>query len=114
MTHARRWSIVCFVAALGAGGCAGSVGDGGVGDGDPSAVTGAMPLVRAGSGKCLDVNAAGSADGTNIQQWTCNGTGAQSFRLDSLGGGQVRIVNPSTNKCVDINGAGTKIGRAHV
>src|SRR4051794_31727367 len=106
MTHTRRWLMLGFAAAIGAAGCAGSVGDGGIGDGTPSAVTGATTLVRAVSGKCLDVNAAGSADGTNIQQWTCNGTSAQSFRLDDLGGGQVRIVNPKSNKCVDINGAG--------
>jgi len=34
-------------------------------------------LVRPGA--CMDVAAAGTADGTNIQEWTCNGTGAQSF-----------------------------------
>ena len=33
---------------------------------------------RAVSGKCLDVSSAGTADGTKIQLWTCNGTGAQT------------------------------------
>ena len=33
------------------------------------------------SGTCLDVPAASTADGVQLQQYTCNGTGAQSFRL---------------------------------
>jgi hypothetical protein len=34
------------------------------------------------SGKCLDVPAASTADGARLQQYTCNGTGAQSFALN--------------------------------
>jgi predicted chitinase len=67
-------------------------------------------LVRAGSGKCLDVAAAGSGDGTNIQQYACNGTGAQSFRAEDAGGGTFRIVNVPTGKCVDVNARGTADG----
>jgi cytolysin (calcineurin-like family phosphatase) len=63
-----------------------------------------------GGGKCMDVNGAGSADGTNIQQWTCNGSGAQSFRVDGLGGSLVRLVNPGSGKCVDVSGAGRADG----
>ena len=70
---------------------------------------GTYTLVRAGSGKCLDVNAAGSADGTNIQQYGCNGTGAQSFRVESFGGAY-RVVNTPTGKCVDVNAAGSADG----
>ncbi|WP_155391650.1 beta-1,3-glucanase family protein [Catellatospora paridis] len=33
------------------------------------------------SGKCLDVPAASTADSVQLVQYTCNGTGAQSFRL---------------------------------
>src|SRR5439155_5275494 len=33
------------------------------------------------SGKCLDVPGASIANGVVLQQWDCNGTGAQSFRL---------------------------------
>jgi hypothetical protein len=33
------------------------------------------------SGKCLDVPAASTADGVKLVQYTCNGTGAQAFRL---------------------------------
>ncbi len=33
------------------------------------------------SGKCLDVPGASTANGVQLQQWDCNGTGAQAFRL---------------------------------
>src|SRR6266542_2544139 len=61
-------------------------------------------------GKCIDVSGAGSADGTNIQQWTCNGTGAQSFRLENTADGNVRLVNTNSNKCVAVAGSGTADG----
>ncbi|BCY10750.1 RICIN domain-containing protein [Actinoplanes sp. L3-i22] len=38
-------------------------------------------LVNRNSGKCLDVPAASTADGVQLVQYTCNGTAAQSFRL---------------------------------
>jgi hypothetical protein len=62
------------------------------------------------SGKCIDINGAGTADGTNIQQWTCNGTAAQAFRVEDLGGGSARLVNPSSGKCMDVSGNGTADG----
>jgi len=67
-------------------------------------------LVSAASGKCLDVNGAGSADGTQIQLWTCNGTGAQSFGVQDAGGGRFNLVNTSSSKCVDISNSGTANG----
>ena len=38
-------------------------------------------FVNRNSGKCLDVPAASTADGVQLVQYTCNGTGAQSFKL---------------------------------
>jgi len=35
------------------------------------------------SGKCLDVPGSSTADGVQLQQYTCNGTAAQSFRLQA-------------------------------
>jgi chitinase len=61
-------------------------------------------------GKCLDVNGSGSANGTKIQEWTCNGTGAQSIRVDDLGNGVSRLVNTNSNKCIDVSAAGTADG----
>jgi len=67
-------------------------------------------LVRQGSAKCLDVNAAGTANGTKIQQWTCNGSAAQSFTLEDRGGGNYRVRNGNSNKCLDVTGSGTASG----
>ena len=41
-------------------------------------------FVNRNSGKCLDTPGASLADGVQLVQYTCNGTGAQSFRLQSL------------------------------
>ncbi len=38
-------------------------------------------FVNRNSGKCLDVPAAAAGDGVKLVQYTCNGTGAQSFSL---------------------------------
>jgi ricin-type beta-trefoil lectin protein len=38
------------------------------------------------SGKCLDVPSASTADSVQLQQYTCNGTGAQSFTLNATAG----------------------------
>ncbi|WP_437836045.1 RICIN domain-containing protein [Sorangium sp. So ce1153] len=67
-------------------------------------------LVRKGVGKCIDVASAGTADGTPIQQWTCNGTGAQSFRVESTSGGAFRLVNTNSGKCIDVASAGVADG----
>jgi hypothetical protein len=108
MVQQARSYILCFAAALSAGGCvAGSVG--GEGSGDPSAVTSGGTIVRNGSAKCLDAAAAGTANGTKIQQYTCNGTGAQDFLLSAVSGG-VKIVNTNSGRCVDISAAATANG----
>jgi glucose/arabinose dehydrogenase/PKD repeat protein len=53
-----------------------------------------------GSGKCVDVSASGTADGTKIQLWTCNGTGAQTWSRD---GATLRALG----KCMDVAGGAT-------
>jgi hypothetical protein len=47
---------------------------------------GLWKLVARHSGKCLDVPGASIDQGVVLQQWDCNGTGAQSFRLVQRGG----------------------------
>ena len=54
------------------------------------------------SGKCVDIAAASKADGARVQQWTCNGTVAQVFRVTSLGNGWHSIVNPNSGKALDV------------
>jgi hypothetical protein len=62
------------------------------------------PVISAASGKCLDINASGTADGTKIQIWTCNGTGAQQWTIG--GDGTVR----GLGKCLDVRSSGTANG----
>jgi len=61
-------------------------------------------------GSCMDARGAGTTDGTQIQEWTCNGSGAQSFELQDAGGGAYAIVNTSAGKCVDVQARATANG----
>ncbi|MCW2939989.1 MAG: chitinase, partial [Actinomycetia bacterium] len=58
-------------------------------------------------GKCVDVAAANSANGTLVQLYTCNGTAAQSWTVGT--DGTIRALG----KCLDVNAAsnanGTKV-----
>jgi hypothetical protein len=53
--------------------------------------SGAFHFVNRNSGKCLDVPGASTADSVQLQQYTCNGTAAQSF---DLGAGGTPPTNP--------------------
>ncbi|MEV7327765.1 ricin-type beta-trefoil lectin domain protein [Micromonospora sp. NPDC093244] len=68
-----------------------------------ASASGAAGSITGVGGKCLDVDNAGTADGTKIQLWTCNGTGAQSW---SRVGDTYRVLG----KCLDIDNAGTADG----
>lgn len=72
------------------------------GTGGGGAKTGPVTLVQLG--KCVDVNNSGTANGTKIQVWGCNGTGAQQWTLP--GDGTVRALG----KCLDVTSAGTASG----
>jgi chitinase len=54
-------------------------------------------------GKCVDVAGANSADGTQIQLFTCNGTGAQSWT-------HTGSTYQALGKCLDVAAAGTANG----
>ncbi len=64
---------------------------------------GVGPVVGLG-GMCLDVDAAGTADGTEVQVYGCNGTAAQRWTVGS--DGTVRALG----KCLDVDAAGTADG----
>ncbi|EPX58876.1 secreted glycosyl hydrolase [Cystobacter fuscus DSM 2262] len=61
------------------------------------------------SGKCLDVNNSGTTNGTPIQQYTCNNSNAQAFRLKAINGG-FSLVNVNSGKCVDVPNSSTADG----
>lgn len=54
------------------------------------------------SSKCLDVKEAGMANGAGLQQWTCNGTNAQKFRLASQGGDVYSLVAIHSGKTLSV------------
>jgi ricin-type beta-trefoil lectin protein len=56
---------------------------------------GTYHLVNRNSGKCLDTPGASTSDSVQLQQYTCNGTAAQSFSLNPLGGTTPPPTNPS-------------------
>jgi hypothetical protein len=65
-------------------------------------------LVNAGNGKCVDARAAGTANGTVIQQYTCNGTGAQQFQFQYVDGPYVRVGNRNNSaESLDVTGRST-------
>jgi beta-glucanase (GH16 family) len=55
-------------------------------------------------GKCMDIAAANSADGTPVQLYDCNGTAAQQWTRP--GDGTIRALG----KCLDVAGGGTADG----
>ena len=65
----------------------------------------AVPVGNPQSLKCLDVQNSGTANGTQVQLWTCNGTGAQ--RWTRTAAGELRGVG---DRCLDVNGSGTANG----
>jgi type 1 glutamine amidotransferase len=69
--------------------------------GTPPAGTG--PIVGL-AGKCLDVAGSGTADGTKVQLYRCNGTGAQRWTVTPNGTAK------ALGKCLDVAGGGTVNG----
>ncbi|GAA0681888.1 ricin-type beta-trefoil lectin domain protein [Kitasatospora atroaurantiaca] len=66
--------------------------------------SGATGRITGLAGKCLDVAGANSANGTAVQLYDCNGTGAQNWTLGT--DGTVRALG----KCLDVAAAGTADG----
>ena len=57
-------------------------------------------------GRCLDVVSGGTANGVKLQLYDCNGTGAQSWVVQSDGS----IKNPQSGRCMDSPGGATANG----
>lgn len=71
-----------------------------------AAVTTPGTIVGQQSGRCVDVTAAGTANGTAVQLYDCNGTGAQQWQQRSDGS----LVNPASGRCLDVTAASTANG----
>ncbi|MCX4403026.1 RICIN domain-containing protein [Streptomyces sp. NBC_01764] len=78
-----------------------------------SAAAAAIPtsyttVVNKGSGKCVDARSAASADGTAVQQYTCNGSTAQNWQLVAGSDGYYRVnSNLDATKAWDVTGVST-------
>ncbi len=58
------------------------------------------------AGKCVDVAASGTANGTAVQLYTCSTGVAQTWTVRDNG----TILNPHSGKCLDVTGQGTANG----
>lgn len=65
----------------------------------------ATEVVGQGSGRCIDVNGHGTADGNPVQLWDCAGSANQEWT--ATGG---RLVGQESGKCLDVSGGGTADG----
>ncbi|NMO15193.1 beta-mannanase [Pyxidicoccus fallax] len=57
--------------------------------------------------KCIDIASGSTADGAKVQQWDCNGTNAQKFRISPTSDGYWKIINVNSNKALDISNNST-------
>ncbi len=57
-------------------------------------------------GKCMDITGGGTANGTKVQLYDCNNTGAQVWIPQSNGS----LYNPQSNRCLDDPSASTTPG----
>jgi glucosylceramidase len=71
----------------------------------PPGGAGRAGQVTGNGGKCVDVAAASSADGTHVQLFACNGTNAQVWTWGT-GDGTIRALG----RCMDVTSAGTANG----
>ncbi|WP_031075797.1 RICIN domain-containing protein [Streptomyces sp. NRRL WC-3742] len=62
-----------------------------------------------GTSKCLDVQASNSANGTPVQIWDCNASGAQNWSGTDQADGMGMTLS-ALDKCLDVSGSGTADG----
>ncbi len=67
-------------------------------------------LINRNSGKVADVANCGTADGTNVRQWTSLGNTCQQWRFESAGDGYYYVINRNSGKCLDVEGISTADG----
>jgi predicted chitinase len=63
-----------------------------------------LPKMSGDTGNCVDVAGASLVNQAKVQEWDCNGTAAQSFVAEDMGGGYFRLKNTNSGKCLNIYG----------
>ncbi len=71
-------------------------------EGERNVADGRYTVKAVHSGKCLDVPNSSTSNGTQLQQWSCNGSAAQQFDFLYVGDGQYEIINANSGKCLDL------------
>ena len=63
------------------------------------------------SGKCVDINGLGTANGTKVQLWDYVGGSNQKFSITATDSGYYRITpTHATGSCLDVEGVSTADG----
>lgn len=70
---------------------------------------GVYALVNTSSGKCLDVEAASTASGANVQQWACHYGANQQWRIEAVGSGY-KLTSVNSGKTLDVAGGPAATG----
>ncbi len=65
--------------------------------------SGTYKITARHSAKALDVNGNGTTDGTNVQQWTDNGSTAQQWIITATTDGFYRIVGKGSGKALEVS-----------
>jgi hypothetical protein len=71
---------------------------------------GTYKLIARHSGKALDVLNNGTANGTNVQQYTSNTCACQQWTLTHQGSGRYSVTGVGSNKMLDVNASSTADG----
>lgn len=82
----------------------------GGGTGSGAIADGTYKIVALHSGKVLDVASNGTADGSNVQQFTYHGGSNQRWVVTQRGNNQYSIVGAGSNKALAVAGASTTDG----
>lgn len=69
-------------------------------------------IVSVGSGRCLDATDGGTANGTLLQLYDCNGTGAQRWIGSPAPNQGPTIINAGSGRCLDVDGSNIAPGTA--
>jgi endoglucanase len=89
--------------------CAAPTGSSGCSSGGPVA-NGTYRIIARHSGKAMDAFGAGTANGTQIIQWTYGGGNNQRWTVTNRGNNQYSIVGVQSGRAVEVSGGGTGNG----
>jgi hypothetical protein len=68
-----------------------------------------IKVVNDRTSKCSDVTDASTSPGAPLQQWSCSGDSAQSFRPTDLGNGFFHLVNRNSALCLTVGSTNDRV-----